>query len=245
MVRVDGVKNLSSIKKMTFGAQTIGVFMYQNLPTALVGVDLNKKPGVYKLTLTLSDGQTVTKNVTVSLRPKVKESLGIPAKLGGDTTQSQNNMVATLTRENKTLANIKTATVALWTQKFTPPLSQLFVTDPYGYSRQTGAYSIPHKGVDYRAKIGAPVLAINSGIVRVVKNYTDYGDTIVIDHGLGLMSFYLHLSQINVKVGDAVEQGQVIGLSGDSGYAEGPHLHLSVRINNISVDPVEFLNLFK
>ncbi len=245
MVFVGGVSDLSSVKKITFDGQSTGVFMYQNTPTALVGVDLNKNPGLYKLVLTLAGGATVTKNVTVSSRQKITEPLGIPESLGGNTTASENNMVTELVAENKTLANLKTFAAALWTKKFLPPLSQIFVTDPYGYSRQTGVYSIPHKGVDYRAAIGTPVMAINRGIVRLTKSYTDYGNTIVVDHGLGVMSFYLHLSKINVKVGQLVQQGQVIGLSGETGYAEGPHLHLSVRINGVSIDPVQFLDLFK
>jgi murein DD-endopeptidase MepM/ murein hydrolase activator NlpD len=245
MVRVIGSTRLPAIKKLTFDGKTIPTFMYQNTPAALIGVDLYKKPGVYKLTLTLSDNTTITKNVTVLTTLHTPETLGIPSKLGGDTAQSQNNMVSELVQENKTLATIKTSHTALWTEKFTPPLSQLFITDPYGYSRETGVYTIPHKGVDYRATIGTPVMAINSGVVRVVQKYTDYGNTIVIDHGLGVMSFYLHLSQMNVKVGDVITRGQVIGLSGDTGYTMGPHLHVSVRIGGVSIDPVKFLNLFK
>ena len=245
MVSVGGVKSISAVKKLTFDGTAVPVFLYQNSLTALVGVALNKNPGVYKLTLTLSGGQIITKNVTVSLRPQVAEPLGIPAKLGGDTTASQNNMVNELVAENKTLTNIKTAGTALWTKKFLPPLQNILVTDPYGYSRQTGVYSIPHKGVDYKAPPGTEVMAIGRGIVRVTKNYTEYGNTIVIDHGLGLMSFYLHLSKINVKVGQLVGQGQVVGLSGETGYTEGPHLHLSVRIGGVSIDPVKFFALFK
>ncbi len=233
------------VKKITFDGKAVPVFIYQNTPTALVGVDLNKKPGVYKLTLTLSSGKIITKNVTVSARLKIIQPLGIPEKLGGDTLQSQNNMVTTLVAENATLANIKTASTTLWTKKFIPPLKNIFITDPYGYSRQTGAYSIPHKGVDYKAKVGTEVMAINRGVVRVVHSYTDYGNTVVIDHGFGVMSFYLHLSKMNVKVGDVVSQGQMVGLSGETGYVLGPHLHLSVRIGNVSIDPVKFLELFK
>ena len=59
------------------------------------------------------------------------------------------------------------------------------------------------------------------------------------------MSSYLHLSKINVKVGDVVERGQVIGLSGDTGYTEGAHLHLGIRIDNVAIDPVKFFDLFK
>ncbi|MFA6095419.1 MAG: M23 family metallopeptidase, partial [Candidatus Paceibacterota bacterium] len=69
--------------------------------------------------------------------------------------------------------------------------------------------------------------------------------TIVVDHGLGLMTFYMHLSKIFVNEGELVLPGQVIGLSGDTGYAERPHLHLTVRIGGVSIDPVRFMGLFK
>lgn len=88
-------------------------------------------------------------------------------------------------------------------------------------------------------------MAMNRGIVRVVKTYRNYGKVIVIDHGLGLMSFYLHLSKMKVNEGELVKRGQTIGLSGQTGYTLSPHLHLSLRINNNSIDPVKFMELFK
>jgi len=121
-------------------------------------------------------------------------------------------MVAELVAENKTLTNIKNICRGALDQKIILPLSKIFVTDPYGYSRETGAYSIPHKGVDYRAAIGTPVMAINRGIVRVTQNYSDYGNTIVIDHGLGVMSFYC-IFQNQCQSRQLVQQGQVIALS--------------------------------
>ncbi|MBA3733055.1 M23 family metallopeptidase [Patescibacteria group bacterium] len=102
-----------------------------------------------------------------------------------------------------------------------------------------------HKGTDFRAKIGTEVHAMNDGVVLVASVGRNYGKHIVIDHGLGVMTFYLHLSEINIKEGDLVTKGQVIGLSGQTGYVTAPHLHLSVRINNISVDPMKFMELFQ
>ena len=141
------------------------------------------------------------------------------------------------------LASLKTGNKAFWTRPFRMPLSNPIVTDSYGYVRQTGAYSILHKGVDFRAVVGTPVLAMNRGVVRQVHTYRDYGKTVVIDHGLGVMTFYMHLSKVEVHEGELVLPGQVIALSGMSGYAESPHLHVSVRIGGVSVDPVAFLNL--
>lgn len=245
MVTLEGITSTSSVRSVSFAGAPLGVFLYQNKVTALVGVDINKKPGIYKISAELSDGKILAKNITVNKRPKVEAPLDIPEKLGGNTTTSQKTLVTTLAEENAGLANIRTGTKSFWTEKFRWPLKEITVTDPYGYSRQTGAYSIAHKGTDFRAKEGTPVTALNRGVVRVAKTYRNYGKTIVVDHGLGLMSFYMHLSKIKVNVGELVKPGQLIGLSGQTGYAEKPHLHLTVRINGSSIDPMKFFELFK
>lgn len=245
MVQIDGTNEVSSINKLSFDGKKIPVFVYKDKPTALVGIDLNKKAGTYELKAEFSDGTILKKSLEISKREKIETPLGIPPKLGGNTKESQDKLVATLVSERDSLLNIRTNNKALWRDAFVPPLKEIFVTDPYGFSRKTGAYSIPHKGVDYRAKVGTEVLATNRGVVRIAKTFRDYGKTIVVDHGLGVMTFYLHLSKIKVKVGDIVECGQTIALSGDTGYTIGAHLHFSVRIGNIAIDPVKFFELFQ
>jgi len=234
----------SSIKKLSFDGKKMGVFTYQNKPWVLVGIDLNKKPGTYALQAELTDGNIVKKSIVIEKRDKTETPLGIPEKLGGNTKESQDKLVATLNEDNKSLVGIKTENTALWTEPFVAPLKQIKVTAPYGNSRKTGAYSIPHKGVDYRATPGAEVMAINRGIVRLTREFRNHGKTMVIDHGLGVMSYYLHLSKYNVKEGDIVERGQMIALSGDSGYTVGAHLHFAIRINDIAIDPEKFFELF-
>ncbi|MDO8522857.1 MAG: M23 family metallopeptidase [bacterium] len=244
-VRINGAANIASVKSVTFDGAAAGIFMYQGKPAVLLGIDLNKKPGSYELITKLSDGQVQKKTVDVGARKKIVAPLGIPEKLGGNTPASQKALVNALAEENASLANIRTGTKAFWTEKFLMPLKEIIVTDPYGYSRQTGEYSIAHKGADFRAKESTPIMAINRGVVRVAKTYREYGKTIVVDHGLGLMSFYMHLSKIKVNVGELVGRGQVIGLAGQTGYAESPHLHLTVRINGFSIDPIKFFGLFQ
>ena len=244
MIQVSG-SGSSFPRKVTFDGKRLGIFLYKDKPTALIGIDLNKKPGVYAVSAEFLGGSTTRNFITVVGREKIEAPLGIPEKLGGNTAQSQNNLVATLAEENRTLKNIRTGNKAFWTSKFEPPLKQITITDNYGYSRKTGSLTIPHKGVDYRAVEGTEVMAINRGIIRVAKNYRNYGKTVVIDHGLGLMSFYLHLSKIKVNEGELVQKGQVVGLSGQTGYVNAPHLHLSIRISGVSIDPVKFFDLFE
>jgi murein DD-endopeptidase MepM/ murein hydrolase activator NlpD len=243
-ITVEGVSGTISVKKITFADKTLNVFSYQGKPTALVGVDLNKKPGTYQIVVYLSDGVSVEKTISVGAREKVEAPLGIPDKLGGNTPTAAKQVVNTLALENQSIYSVRAFGRALWTEDFKWPISQpIVVTDSYGYSRQTVGYSITHKGTDFRAKEGTVVSAMNRGIVRIARTYQIYGKTVIIDHGLGLHTVYMHLSRIKVNEGELVKAGQLIGLSGKTGYAESPHLHLSVWISGVSIDPMKFMEL--
>lgn len=226
-----------------FDGIPLGVFTYRGTPAAFAGTDLARAAGTYPVTATLSDGRTLAAVLAVDAREKAEAPLGIPEKLGGNTPASQTKLVSSLAAENKALTGLRTGAKAFWNGAFRWPVALPVVTDQYGYSRQTGAYSIPHKGTDFRAPAGTPVMAVNRGVVRVAKRFPTYGKTVVVDHGLGLMSFYMHLSKINVNVGELVKPGQRIGLSGQTGYAMSPHLHFTLRIGGVSVDPVKFFAL--
>lgn len=102
-----------------------------------------------------------------------------------------------------------------------------------------------HKGADFRASTGTPVFAVNAGKVVLARNLLGSGNTIIIDHGYGLISLYFHLSKINLKEGVETQRGQRIGLAGMSGNAEGPHLHFEVRLYGVPVNPFEFLRVVK
>ena len=240
VVTIVGITSTSSVKKISFDGVPLGLFLNQNKVTALIGIDLNKKPGSYILSVEMSGGTKIENTVTVVKRERIQEPFSIPTKLGGNTVQSQKTLVSTLAAENASLAHITTGKKAFWKDTFVWPLESITVTDSYGYSRETGAYSIAHKGTDFRAAEGTKVLAINRGVVRIAKTYRNYGKTVVVDHGLGLMSFYMHLSKIKVATGQLVVPGQVVGSSGQTGYAEQPHLHLTIRINGTSIDPMKF-----
>ncbi len=244
MATIEGIK-LAEIKSASFDAAPVKTFLYQGKPTIIFGVDNNKNPGDYALSVKLTNNNSIEKTITITERKKLVEPFSIPDKLGGNTVASQNNLVSTLSKENDILAKLWSQPKALWTKKFIYPIPNPVVTDPYGYNRKTGEYTIAHKGTDFHAVEGTKVMAENRGIVRLAKTFTIYGNTVIIDHGLGLFTFYMHLSKINVNQGELVLPGRVIGLSGHTGYAEFPHLHLSVRINGSSIDPVKFMALFK
>lgn len=95
-----------------------------------------------------------------------------------------------------------------------------------------------HQGLDYDVAPGTPVAAMNSGKVMLARELFYEGKLVVLDHGQGLLTLYLHLSACQVKEGARVKRGQIIGLSGASGRITGPHLHVAVRWQGVYVDPL-------
>jgi murein DD-endopeptidase MepM/ murein hydrolase activator NlpD len=244
LVQIPSATSLRDVASITFGGATVKDFIYNAAVSAFIPIPLAKKPGDYLLKVQLKNGQSLEKTISVTVREKPKEVLGIPAKFGGTTAATTKKLVNSLAAENKSLNSGSTADHTLWVAAFILPLPNTGITDLYGYSRQTGAYTIPHMGTDFRASVGTPVTAMNRGVVRITHKYHTYGNTIVIDHGLGVFTLYLHLSKISVHVGQIVSQKEIIGYSGDTGIVSGPHLHVSVHINGVSVDPMQFLSLF-
>lgn len=123
--------------------------------------------------------------------------------------------------------------------------SQGYVSTEFGVQRYYNgvfAEDYYHRGVDYAAATGSAVVAPAAGYVRLVgqeaEGFEVHGNTIGIDHGQGLLSIMIHLSRIDVKEGDFVTAGQVIGGVGSTGASTGPHLHWGLYVNGIGVDPV-------
>ena len=131
----------------------------------------------------------------------------------------------------------------LWTGAFVAPVSSP-VSDVFGTARVfNNEVQGRHLGLDFAAPAGTEVHAINRGTVILARPLYFEGGFVVIDHGQGLMSLYLHLSEFKVKEGDQVDTGQLIALSGGSGRATGPHLHLAIRWQGVYVNPAILLTL--
>lgn len=124
------------------------------------------------------------------------------------------------------------------------PLDNLDVIDPFGFIYQ-GNNHLAHYGVDLRTPTGTPVKSSNRGKVALVANdYSKEGNMVILSHGLGIFSVYMHLSEIHVKDGDIIERGQVIGLSGETGAGvREPHLHFNIKIQGIYIEPLSFVRL--
>ncbi len=131
------------------------------------------------------------------------------------------------------------------TKPFVLPLSNPIVTDPFGVARLfNGKLASYHSGTDFRAKMRTPVRAINDGLVVLAKDRYYAGGSVIIDHGRGIYSCYYHLSGFGVKPGEFIKRGEIMALSGKSGRVTAPHLHLTIKIKGISVDPMQFIKAF-
>lgn len=100
--------------------------------------------------------------------------------------------------------------------------------------------SYRHNGLDIGQDEGTPVKAVNHGRVLIADYLIGTGYTVIIEHGYGLKSWYYHMSSLNVKTGDLVKKGDIIGLVGSTGFSTGPHLHLAISVNHIYVNPMPF-----
>ena len=130
-----------------------------------------------------------------------------------------------------------------WAGRFLPPVSAS-ISDVFGTARVfNGVTQSMHQGLDYAVPSGTPVNALNRGIVLLARPLFFEGNCVVLDHGQGLLSLYMHLSKLAVKEGDQVTKGQEIALSGGTGRATGPHLHVAVRWQGIYVNPATLLSL--
>jgi murein DD-endopeptidase MepM/ murein hydrolase activator NlpD len=128
-----------------------------------------------------------------------------------------------------------------WNKPFIRPIESI-TTSEYGSSRTyNGVLKSYHGGVDFRAKTPLPIIASNDGVVVLAKDRYYSGGTVIIDHGEGIYTCYFHFSQLNVKAGDTITQGQTLGLSGATGRITGPHLHFGIMAHGIQIDPLDFL----
>ncbi len=127
--------------------------------------------------------------------------------------------------------------------KFIYPIDKYIITGVYGSQRiLNGKPRRPHYGIDFHAPEGTPVKAMMDGEVTLAeKDMYFTGGTIIFDHGHGISTLYMHMKDIDVKVGQKIKQGQIVGTLGQSGRATGPHLDIRLNWFNIKLDPKTIL----
>lgn len=212
---------------------------------AFVGLDLDLQPGNHAVSvsaMSATGASTVSHPLTVVKKAFSTRNL----KVDPDFVNPPEAEAARIDRESAALA------AAFEGNAVADPLSRLTFVRPVPHKANSafGTRSIfngeprnAHGGADFLSPPGAPIKAPAPGKVTLADNLYFSGGTVVVDHGLGIVSLFAHMSTILVKTGDEVPQGKVLGLVGATGRVTGPHLHWTVRVNGARVDPLSFLAL--
>jgi murein DD-endopeptidase MepM/ murein hydrolase activator NlpD len=211
----------------------------------LAGVPVETAPGSYelKLTETLASGKAleITRKVMVTNAVYPKITVKVAKQYTEPNPEQLRDINADKELKQKVFAT--ETPQRLWAGSFEAPVTAP-ISDVFGTARVFNQeVQSRHLGLDYGVPSGTPVHAANRGTVILARPLYFEGSCVVIDHGRGLFSLYLHLSDFKVKEGDQVETGQLIGLSGGSGRATGPHLHLAIRWQGVYLDPALLLEL--
>jgi murein DD-endopeptidase MepM/ murein hydrolase activator NlpD len=216
----------------------------ENRYIALQGVHAMAEPGLYPMvitgTLPSGSGFSFTQDVLVSAGDFLFDiPLNVdPATLDPATTGPEDKIWHDLSSE--------VSPEKLWQGVFSLPVEPVFAgcyASRFGSRRSYNGsdYKYYHTGLDYCGQIGDPIYAAAPGVVVFAGPLTVRGNATMIDHGLGVFTGYMHQSEILVKVGDRVEQGQLIGRVGSTGRVEGPHLHFEVLAGGVPVNPLDWL----
>ena len=226
--------------KLNFFHPAEGKFWY-----ALAGVPVETTPGRYELAVK----EALVAGEPAEIRVTIKVANAAYPKITIQVAKQFTEPDAEQLREIADDKNIKEKTFAaetpdrLWIGTFLPPVSAP-VSDAFGTARVINQeVKSRHLGLDFGVPTGTAVHAVNHGTVLLARPLYFEGNCVVLDHGQGLMSLYLHLSQFSVKEGDEVAPGQVIGLSGGTGRATGPHLHLAIRWQGVYLNPAILLKM--
>ena len=207
--------------------------------TAIAGIPLDTKPGRYPLAIT-AGGEPLTQDVVVQARA-YRESIVTVAPRFLEPPEEEKARIEAERELKKAVFGVRSK--RRWALPFRPPTGSI-QTSPFGVRRTyNGKTQSIHQGLDFRAAVGTPIRAVAAGNVVIARPMYFEGGLVAIDHGEGLFTLYMHLSEFVAKEGDLVTAGQVIANSGSTGRSAAPHLHLGVQWQNTYLEPATLLNL--
>jgi murein DD-endopeptidase MepM/ murein hydrolase activator NlpD len=207
------------------------------------GVSLATKPGTYTLRVEGNGKKEATMSYAVAVGAAHYPSSTL--KVASGFVEPPKETLARIEEDQATKKKVFATTMpeTRWSGSFQAP-ADAEVSGVFGSARVfNGVKKSQHTGLDFRVGTGTPIVATNSGTVILARPLYFEGNCVIIDHGQGLLTLYLHLSEFKVKEGDAVEKGQLLGLSGGTGRATAPHLHFAVRWRGEYLDPRTLLEL--
>jgi len=209
----------------------------------LVGVDLDTPPGGQDIVLagTSESGEDFSQTYRLVIEDKTfpTRRLTIDSRYVDPPADVLKRIREESQRTRRIFAAITSS--RLWEVPFTAPVPGSANSSFGKRSILNGQPRSPHSGTDFSGPTGTPVEAPNSGRVVLVADLYYSGNTVIVDHGLGLYSYFAHLSKALVSEGQILEQGDVLGEIGATGRVTGPHLHWAVRLNRTRVDPLSLI----
>jgi murein DD-endopeptidase MepM/ murein hydrolase activator NlpD len=208
---------------------------------ALVGIDLDRKPGEYHIAIDAGTGLTADERIVVAPKKFPTRRLSVDENF----VNPPASVEARIARDSELLASVyaHSSPAREWTAAFVRPVPQPANSRFGTRSIFNGQPRNPHGGADFLSPAGTPVHAPNAGRIVVARDLYFSGNTVIIDHGQGLFSMIAHLSVIAVHGGDRVAAGDLLGNVGATGRVTGPHLHWAVRVADARVDPLSLLEL--
>ncbi|HXY51574.1 MAG TPA: M23 family metallopeptidase [Terriglobales bacterium] len=212
---------------------------------ALAGISLETKPGAYDLILEgrTADGNSHHFEQRFAVGPASYPTVELTVSKKFTAPSPEQSQQIREDQELKQKVFSRTTPEREWAGRFEPPV-EAPISDVFGTRRVfNGVTKSVHQGLDYRVPPATPVSAVNKGTVILARPLYFEGNCVVLDHGQGLLSLYFHLAEIGVQEGERVERGQQIGLSGATGRATGPHLHMAVRWQGVYLNPAVLLSL--
>ena len=211
---------------------------------AIVGVDLDVTPGTYPITVESAGAGTAARGThDLRIAPRTFRTRRLTVDQAFVTPPASEQ--PRIERESALLAATwqSSAPSRLWTTAFVRPVPQAANSAFGTRSIFNGKPLSSHGGADFLSPAGTPIRAPNAGRIAVARSLYFSGNTVIIDHGLGLFSLLAHLSKIDVEEGEMVTAGQRVGLAGATGRVTGAHLHWAVRAGGARVDPLSLLAL--
>ena len=217
-----------------------------DLHEAILGVDLEKPPGTYPVLIHVRAANGKPANCTLQIPVRAGKFATERLQVEKEFVEPSPEQIRRANEERDKLRAIfdQVTPEKLWAGSFRVPLDGVTTGGNFGKRRVlNGQPGSPHSGVDFPALRGTPVFAAQKGRVALAQELFFSGNTVVVDHGLGIYTFYGHLSEIDVKVGDELQPGQVLGKVGATGRVTGPHLHWGLTVERARVNPLYLVKL--